>query len=164
MIMAAEKTVKKKFPYRSALAACNGYCPARADFSCKYGCVGCGDCVAGCKFGAIALNENGVAEVDEEKCIACGLCVRACPQDVIHIHECANTIVVKCSNKDKGKEARAVCDYSCIGCGICERTCTAEAIRVVENCAVIDETLCLSCGMCAVKCPRGVITDMRRIL
>lgn len=162
--MTAKKAVKKKFPYRSAVTACNGYCPARADFSCRYGCVGCGNCAAVCKFGAIALNGNGVAQVDEEKCIACGLCVKACPQEVIHIHECASTIVVKCSNKDKGKEARAVCDSSCIGCGICEKTCTAEAIRVIENCAVIDEELCLSCGMCALKCPRGAIVDMRGLL
>ena len=77
--MTAKKAVKKKFPYRSAVTACNGYCPARADFSCRYGCVGCGNCAAVCKFGAIALNCNGVAQVDEEKCIACGLCVKACP-------------------------------------------------------------------------------------
>ena len=163
MIMTA-KTVKKKFPYRSAVVACHGVCPARADFACKYGCVGCGNCVAVCRFGAIRLNTDGVAEVDEEKCIACGLCVKACHQEIIRLHECANTIVVKCSNKDKGKEAGSVCDYSCIGCGICEKTCTAEAVQVVENCAVIDEAQCLSCGMCAVKCPWGVIADMRGLL
>ena len=55
-----------------------------------------------CKFGAISLNEYGVAEVDEEKCIGCGACVKVCPQKVIHIHECANWMVVKCSNKSKG--------------------------------------------------------------
>lgn len=117
-----------------------------------------------CKFGAVSINENGIAVVDEEKCIACGMCVRECPQNIIHIHECANNIVVKCSNKDKGKEARAVCDVSCIGCGVCERTCTAEAIQVVEGCALIDESKCLSCGMCAVKCPRHAIRDTKGIL
>ena len=45
-------------------------------------------------------------EVDEEKCMACGACVKVCPQKIIHIHECANYIVVKCSNKKKGAEAR----------------------------------------------------------
>ena len=52
-----------------------------------------------CKFGAISLNEYGVAEVDEDKCLACGKCMKVCPQEIIHIHECANYIVVKCSNK-----------------------------------------------------------------
>lgn len=156
--------VKKKFPYRAAVVACNGDCPASAGFRCSYGCVGCGNCAAVCKFGAVSLNANGVAEVDEKRCIACGMCVKVCPQQVIRIHECANSIVVKCSNQDKGKDAREVCQTSCIGCGICERTCTAEAVKVVDNCAKISEEDCLSCGMCAVKCPRGVIADLRGIL
>lgn len=78
-------------------------------------------------------------------------------------HERANYIVVRCSNKDKGKEAGRICSASCIGCGICETNCTAEAIKVVENCAVIQEDACLSCGMCAVRCPRGAIADLRGI-
>ena len=31
-------------------------------------------------------------------------------------------------------------------------------------CAVIEESICLSCGMCAVKCPRHVIHDLHGIL
>lgn len=155
--------VKKKFPYRSAFVTCNGGCHVTEGASCSYGCIACGKCVESCKFGAIHLNEYGVAEVDEEKCIACGRCTRECPQHIIHLHDCANTIAVKCSNKDKGKDARNVCSVSCIGCGICEKTCTASAIHVEENCAVIDEASCLSCGMCAVKCPRHAIYDLRGI-
>ena len=73
-------------------------------------------------------------------------------------------IVVKCSNKKKGAEAKKQCNVSCIGCGICEKTCTAGAIKVKDNCAVIEESICLSCGMCAVKCPRHVIHDLHGIL
>jgi ferredoxin len=29
---------------------------------------------------------------------------------------------------------------------------------------VIDPKTCLGCGMCAVKCPRGVIRDIRGII
>lgn len=101
--------------------------------------------------------------VDEEKCIGCGMCVKACPQGIIRIHECANHIAVKCSNKDKGKEA-LICPVSCIGCGMCVRVCTAEAVKVVDHLAVIDEMRCLGCGMCAVKCPRHAIVDLRGIL
>ncbi len=125
--------VKKKFPYRSAFVACNGGCHVTEGSSCSYGCI------------------------------ACGRCTRECPQHIIHLHDCANTIAVKCSNKDKGKDARGVCAVSCIGCGICEKTCTASAIHVEDNCAVIDEASCLSCGMCAVKCPRHAIYDLRGI-
>ena len=154
--------VKKKFPYRAAVVACKGNCEEGK--ACKYGCIGCGKCVESCKMGAISIGENGVAVVDESACIACKKCVKECPQQIIYIHECANYIVVKCSNKDKGKAAKEACANSCIGCGICEKTCTAEAVKVVDNCAVIDEAVCLSCGMCAVKCPRHAITDLRGIL
>lgn len=152
--------IKKRFPYKAAIVACNGSCRN----ACTYGCVGCGLCVLSCKFDAVHLNENGIAVVDEDKCIACGACARACPQGIIRVHECANYITVKCANKARGVDARKQCDVSCIGCGICERTCTAGAIHVVDNRAVMDEALCLSCGMCAVKCPRHAIHDLRGIL
>ena len=137
--------VKKRFPYKAALVACNGGCRATAD--CEYGCVACGLCVGVCKFDAIEINSFGVAQVNEGKCIACGACVRECPRELIHIHECANPIVVKCSNKDLGKKA-----------------CPAGAITVTENLSHIEESICLSCGQCAVKCPRGAIVDLRGIL
>ena len=121
-------------------------------------------CVNVCKFEAIALNEYGVAEVDEDKCIACGKCVRECPRELIRIHECANPVVVKCSNKDPGKDARRMCQVSCIGCGICQKVCPAGAITVTDNLSHIDESVCLSCGQCAVKCPRHAICDLRGIL
>ena len=57
--------VKKRFPYRAALVACNGGCRAvKGEKGCTDGCIGCGDCVQACKFGAIFLNEYGVAEVE----------------------------------------------------------------------------------------------------
>ena len=59
--------IKKRFPYKAAFVACNGGCRATAD--CQYGCVGCELCVNACKFEAIALNDYGVAEVNEDKCI-----------------------------------------------------------------------------------------------
>ena len=123
--------VKKKFPYKAAFVACNGGCRATSgEQGCKDGCIGCKACVSKCKFGAISLNEYGVAEVDEEKCIGCGACVKVCPQKVIHIHECANWMVVKCSNKSKGQEAKKQCQVSCIGCGICTTKCKFDAIHL----------------------------------
>jgi len=144
-----------------ALVACNGGC---RNEGCGFGCLGCGMCLAICPFGAIGLNEHGVAEVNEDKCRGCGACVTECPQTIILLHDADSPIAVKCSNRDPGKAARTACAVSCIGCGICERVCPSGAARVRDNLSSIDEGLCLSCGMCAVKCPRHAIYDLRGIL
>ena len=157
--------IKKRFPYRAALVACNGGCRTAGseDGGCKDGCIGCGACIEKCKFGAIYIIEFCVADLYEQKFIACGQFEKVCPHNLIKNHDCANYIVVKCSNKEKGAVARKQCEVSCIGCGICEKTCTAGAIHVEDNCAVIREDICLSCGMCSVKCPRHVIHDLRGV-
>ena len=72
--------VKKKFPYRAAVVACNGGCRSvEGEAGCADGCIGCKACINKCKFGAISINEYGVAEVDEEKCIGCGACAKSDP-------------------------------------------------------------------------------------
>lgn len=73
--------VKKKFPYRSAVVACNGGCRVTAgDNGCKDGCIGCGACVEKCKFGAISLNEYGVAEIEKKNASAAGHVGRYVPR------------------------------------------------------------------------------------
>lgn len=67
-------------------------------------------------------------------------------------------------DKQKGKEARITCTSSCIGCGVCEKICTASAVKVVDRYAQIDETACLSCGMCVIKCPRHALIDLRGLI
>ncbi len=42
----------------------------------------------------------------KKNALAAGACGKVCPQQIIHVHECANWIVVKCSNKSKGAEAK----------------------------------------------------------
>lgn len=154
----------KKFPYKAAYVACNPNCAVELTDPCRFGCVGCGQCVEACPFGAVSLSAAGVAVIDAERCMACGKCVKICPREVIHIHEIANTIVVTCSNKEPGAAARKKCSTSCIGCGICAKNCTAGAIKVEDSLAHIKDDLCLSCGMCAVNCPRGAIADLKGVL
>jgi ferredoxin len=50
-------------------------------------CIGCGTCVEKCTVGAIYLNENEKAEVDNTRCIGCGLCAHFCPQGAISLLE-----------------------------------------------------------------------------
>ena len=51
-------------------------------------CTGCGDCVAACPPGAIAL-AAGRATIDEARCADCGSCADACPQGAIVIADAA---------------------------------------------------------------------------
>lgn len=127
---------------------------------CAYGCLGFGSCVAACKFDAIHINANGVAEVDREKCTLCRQCMEVCPRHVIIDIPYAADVVVRCASKEKGAVAKNSCAASCIGCKLCEKNCPSDAIHVVDNVPAIDYTKCTSCGTCASKCPRKVILNI----
>ena len=124
---------------------------------CRNACLGLGTCVKVCKFGAISV-KNGVAAVNTELCSGCGACVGVCPHNVIELVPKKAKVLVDCSNTEMGQSARRHCAASCIGCRICEKNCEFDAIEVVNNVAVIDYSKCTSCGTCAEKCPRGVIS------
>lgn len=127
--------------------------------NCRTGCDGYGDCVNVCDHDAISII-NGVAVVNPSKCVACGKCVKACPNGLIVIHPAAQKVEVRCSSKDPGKVARAICQNSCIGCKICEKKCPNGAITVNDNHASIDYSKCNGCGECAKGCPRKCITTI----
>ena len=52
---------------------------------CDIGCLGHGDCVRACLFGALTMGPDGIPVVDEEKCVGCGSCERACPKGIMEI-------------------------------------------------------------------------------
>ena len=129
--------------------------------TCKFGCIGLGDCVNACKFDAIHV-EDGVAKVDRDKCVACGACANTCPQKIIDILPKSSRVTVDCSSKDPGKLVTKACKVGCIACKMCEKTCKFDAIHVVDNLAKIDPEKCKNCGMCAKACPRKIITVVPR--
>lgn len=128
--------------------------------TCAYGCLGLGSCVKACPFGAISI-QDGIAVVDPEICTSCGKCVSTCPKHIIEILPLKKKVKVQCSSKDTGKTVMAACSVGCISCKICEKTCKFDAIHVIDNIAVIDYEKCKNCGMCANKCPKGVITGKK---
>ena len=172
--------VKEKAP-QVAVVRCNGTCDLRprintydgvqsckvkaalyaGDTGCSYGCLGCGDCVEACQFGALSMNpETGLPEVDESKCTACGACTKACPKNIIELRAKGPRgmrVFVSCMNKDKGPVAKKACAAACIGCGICVKTCTHDAITLDGNIAYIDFAKCKLCRECEAMCPTGAI-------
>ena len=124
---------------------------------CSSGCLGFGDCIAVCKFDAIAMTASGVPKVNPEKCVNCGFCYKACPKKILHPILHKRVCQTVCSNHDTGKIARSVCTVACIACGICVKTCPYKAIRLDNNLAVIDAALCTNCGLCAPVCPTKAI-------
>ena len=172
--------VKEKAPM-VAVVRCNGTCDNRArtniydgisscavmsslysgNTDCKYGCLGMGDCVSVCNFGAISIdNTTGLPVVDQDKCTACGACVKACPKFVIELRLKGpknRRIFVSCINKDKGGVACKACTAACIGCGKCAKVCPFDAITVQDNLAYIDFNKCRLCTKCVSECPTGAI-------
>lgn len=168
-----------------AVVRCNGTCENRpktlvydgvkscrvanttcmGDTACAYGCLGCGDCVAACQFGAISMNPaTGLPEVDAEKCTACGACAKACPRNIIEIRtvngDSKDAFVVECVNKDKGAVAMKACAASCIACKKCENACGSDAVHIEGNVAYINPEACTLCGQCFDACPRGTIVSL----
>ncbi|MFI3278022.1 MAG: RnfABCDGE type electron transport complex subunit B [Rikenellaceae bacterium] len=129
--------------------------------ACSYGCLGLGDCVVSCSFGAITINpESGLAEVDPSKCTACGACVTACPKGVIELRKKwpkDRALYVACNSKDKGAAVMKACKAGCIGCKKCVKECAFDAITVEGNLAYIDPQKCKLCRKCVNACPTGAI-------
>ncbi len=129
-------------------------------WSCRYGCLGMGDCADVCDYGAICIND-GVAFIDREKCVGCGMCAKVCPKHIIEIHSKKSVVYVACKSGDKGAQTRKQCTVGCIGCMKCQKACKFEAITVENNLAKIDYDKCKNCGLCAKDCPTGAILNLR---
>ena len=167
-----------------AVVRCNGTCANRprtnqydgarscaiaaslygGETGCSFGCLGCGDCVAACQFGAISINpETGIPEVDEEKCTGCGACANACPRHIIELRKKgpkSRRVYVQCVNHDKGAVAKKACSVACIGCGKCQKVCKFDAITIENNVAYVDFNKCRMCTKCVDECPTGALVKV----
>jgi electron transport complex protein RnfB len=130
------------------------------DKTCRYACIGHGTCARTCPFDAIIMGEDSLPIIDKYHCRGCGLCVKECPRDVLRLANIDEDYYVACSSRDQGKDVKKVCEIGCIACKICEKNCPVDAVHVIDNLALIDPLKCNGCGVCAEKCPRGVILSM----
>jgi len=123
--------------------------------TCSWGCMGYGDCVAVCKFGALSMGENGLPKVDLSKCTGCGMCAAECPQQLFAlVPKSRKGSIVLCQNRNVIKAAVAkACKAGCIKCEMCVRNCPEKCIVMEKGIPVTDYSKCTSCGLCVTKCP-----------
>jgi Na+-translocating ferredoxin:NAD+ oxidoreductase RNF subunit RnfB len=131
---------------------------------CAWGCLGFGDCVKKCKFGALTLGDNGLPKVDYVKCSGCRLCIAECPQQILKgIPRDQKGAMVLCSNRNSIKpQVIKSCKIACIKCGLCVKNCPQQCIDLSSNIPVVDYTKCTSCGLCTEKCPTKVFKIFER--
>ncbi len=130
--------------------------------ACKNGCVGLGDCVRACPFGALSLGHGGIVGVNEELCTGCGLCIPACPKDLFRFYPRRHRIELSCVARDKQTLVRSTCSVGCTQCRKCVAKCPAQAITWDGSTILIDHDKCLaygpSCGeVCVDVCPSVIL-------
>ena len=133
---------------------------------CTFGCIGLGDCVAICPFGALSMGEDGLPQVDYSKCVGCGKCVKECPKKLFTLIN-VNTkgSIARCSNHSENKpQIRKDCTVGCFKCGLCAKKCPSQAIDVSSGIPQVDYTKCNSCGECIKACPDHVLNLVQDVM
>lgn len=125
---------------------------------CAWGCLGLGDCVTVCNFGALSLNRFGLPQVDADKCTACGDCVEVCPKDLFSLHPVSHKLWVACKNQTDGETAEAACEVACTACGRCVVDAGPDLMSLENNLAVVDYSLNAQTTRRSIeRCPTGAI-------
>lgn len=155
----ATKDDKTFFATYDGIPSCTTYDAVPNVQACKFGCLGYGDCVRSCKFGAISILD-GLSTVDYEKCTGCGACAKACPRGLIEMVPFTQDMMmtVACNSKENGKNTRAFCKVGCIGCGMCGKQ--SELFTIEDNLARLDfenYELTEATQTAMDKCPTGNI-------
>ncbi len=76
---------------------------------CHIGCLGLGDCVRSCAFGALAMGPDGFPVVDEMKCVGCKACEKACPKGIIDVRSMSQRLL----HFNEAEDALAPCQQTC---------------------------------------------------
>ena len=154
--VACQRLSKEKYEYTGKPSCLSASLVHGGPLECQFGCIGLGDCVSACSFGAISI-EDGKVVICEDLCGGCGSCAAVCPKSIIKIVPKSQKTRVLCSNCHKGANVVKVCASSCIACGMCVKACENEAITVENNVAVINSDKCTNCGKCKDACKRKAI-------
>lgn len=149
---------KNKFDYVGDMSCQSMNLIHSGNKTCPYACLGCGDCVNSCKYGAISISSKGCAIVDKERCVGCGECIGSCPNKLIEIVPSRKYVDVICNNVSNDADITRNCKVSCTHCEACVLACPSDAIKMVGGLPKIDERKCIKCGKCVAVCPQHTIS------
>ncbi|RJR46014.1 MAG: FAD-binding protein [Desulfobacteraceae bacterium] len=127
---------------------------------CEMGCLGQGDCVKACLFGAMSMGPDGYPVVDKGKCVGCGSCERVCPRDLIEVKTDSERLL----HFNQKEECLAPCRQTCpaeINIPLYIAQIRAGDIEGAVNTIRERNPLLLSCGRvcphpCETNCRRGI--------
>ena len=149
---------KTKFEYVGDQTCSSKNLQHNGDRFCPVACLGCGDCVKSCVYGAISISKKGCAIVDKTKCVGCGECVATCPNKLIALIPSNKYVEVVCRNTSTDSLVTRNCSVSCMHCEACVVACPSGAIKMVGGVPQIDKEKCIKCGKCVAACPNHVIS------
>lgn len=134
--------------------------------TCKYGCLGRGNCMRVCPVGAIKRDALNRVWIDANECISCEKCLSVCPTHVIKMVPINKGYFVACSSPEPGKIVRKICKKGCIGCKICEKLTGPEKMSVENFLASVHYNAVKKSDFdvmhqASIKCPADVIVPIR---
>jgi NADPH-dependent glutamate synthase beta subunit-like oxidoreductase len=128
--------------------------------TCDIGCLGHGDCVKACLFGALSMGPEGYPLVDIERCVGCGVCESACPKGIMKVRNQSERLL----HFNRRDECLAPCRQICPAEIDIPRY--IEQIRSGDYEGAVNtirerNPLLLACGRvcphpCETKCRRGL--------
>lgn len=127
---------------------------------CDIGCLGQGDCVNACLFGAIRIGSEGYPVVDKDKCVGCGSCARACPKGILEVKTSSERLL----HFNRADECLAPCRQTCpaeINIPLYIAQIRGGDYEGAVNTIRERNPLLLSCGRvcphpCETNCRRGI--------
>lgn len=106
---------------------------------------------------------NYLPKINADECVSCGKCAKVCPIEAISMRENALMETPVSGTAGQTGSSRAV-TASTDHASDCEKEAgpSLSPVSRQKKRPVIDESICLGCGVCARNCPKKAISLQRR--